>query len=113
MKREASNTDSRLLQQISELIAEQPAGARDRALARIEDTLTTGYARALELEAERWRLERRIAAVTEQLGAGEGGDRSEELALLARRRSHADGNLSVLRGLLASLRERANQLRAA
>ncbi len=27
---------------------------------RVEDTLTTGYARALELEARRTRLERRI-----------------------------------------------------
>ena len=38
-------------------------GASAPTLARLEDTLTEGYARALALEAERWRLERRIGEV--------------------------------------------------
>ena len=105
---------SRLLQDISALIAERPRGARERVLARIENTLTAGYARALELEAERWRLERRIASVAQDLASGRGGgDRQGEIASLARCRARADGDLSVLRGLLSSLRERANELRAA
>jgi hypothetical protein len=50
--------DDPMLEQIEELLtAEAPP------LARIEETLTEGYARALALEAERWRLERRIAQV--------------------------------------------------
>ena len=45
-------------QQIEDLLtAESPT------LARVEDTLTEGYARALAIEAERWRLERRIGEV--------------------------------------------------
>jgi hypothetical protein len=42
-------------QQIEELLS-----ADAPLLARVEDTLTEGYARAPAIEAERWRLERRI-----------------------------------------------------
>lgn len=42
-----------MLEQIEELL-----GAEEPTLARMEDTLTEGYAQALALEAERWRLER-------------------------------------------------------
>ena len=47
-----------MLEQIEELL-----GAEEPTLARMEDTLTEGYAQALALEAERWRLERRIGEV--------------------------------------------------
>jgi hypothetical protein len=78
-------------------------------LARLEDTLTEGYARALAIEAERWRLERRIGEV-----AREGrSDVSEELRSLGTRLTRADGELVELRSLLGTLHERARVLRKA
>jgi hypothetical protein len=74
----------------------------------VEHTLTAGYARALALEAERWRLERRIGEV-----AREGPTDFEELRSLGTRLSRADGELVTLRNLLARLRERARLLRKA
>ncbi len=68
---------------------------------RVEDTLTTGYARALELEARRARLERRIG---EEAAAPEPS--LPELSALSKERSRADGELERLRTLLASLRRR-------
>jgi hypothetical protein len=91
-------------QQIEELLS-----ADAPTLARMEDTLTEGYARALALEAERWRLERRIGEV-----AREGRtDIGEELKSLGTRLTHADGELSKLRSLLGTLHERARAARVA
>jgi len=91
-------------EQIEELLS-----ADAPTLARMEDTLTEGYARALALEAERWRLERRIGEV-----AREGRtDISEELRSLGTRLTHADGELANLRSLLGSLQERARVVRLA
>jgi len=91
-------------QQIEELLS-----ADAPTLAHIEDTLTEGYARALALEAERWRLERRIGEV-----AREGRtDIGEELKLLGTRLTYADGELAKLRSLLGTLHERARAVRVA
>jgi hypothetical protein len=88
--------------QIEELLS-----ADAPTLARMEDTLTEGYAKALALEAERWRLERRIGEV-----AREGRtDIGEELRSLGTRLTHADGELANLRSLLGSLHERARIVR--
>ena len=88
--------------QIEELLS-----ADAPTLARMEDTLTEGYAKALALEAERWRLERRIGEV-----AREGRtDIGEELRSLGTRLTHADGELANLRSLLVSLHERARVAR--
>ena len=88
--------------QIEELLS-----ADAPTLARMEDTLTEGYAKALALEAERWRLERRIGEV-----AREGRtDIGEELRSLGTRLTHADGELANLRSLLGSLHERARVAR--
>jgi hypothetical protein len=77
------------------------------SLDRIESMLTDGYAQALALEAERWRLERRLGEV-----AREGGDGArEELSSIGRRLNVADDELSKLRALLRSLRERARVVR--
>ncbi len=89
-------------EQIEELLS-----ADAPTLARMEDTLTEGYARALALEAERWRLERRIGEV-----AREGRtDIGEELKSLGTRLTYADGELTKLRSLLGSLHERARAMR--
>jgi hypothetical protein len=86
-----------------------------RALDEIEDTLTTGYAAALALEADRWRIERRITEIAAELG-GEADfelHRAEEMVTLAQRLSSADTDLIRLRERLALLREVADAARAA
>jgi len=91
-------------QQIEDLL-----NADSPTLARLEDTLTEGYARALAIEAERWRLERRIGEV-----AREGrSDVSDELRSLGTQLTRADGELVELRSLLGTLHERARMLRSA
>jgi hypothetical protein len=90
-----------LTAEIRALIAQPTA-----PLSVLEDTLTTGYARALELERERGRLERRLGEV---VAAGDG-----ELAQeLAERVASTDGHISRLRALLEKLRDRAAAARAA
>ena len=99
-----------LFDEINELLAAPASGADAPALARVEHTLTTGYARALALEAERWRLERRLGelATTPDLDDG-----SRERIDLAERLDEAAGELSRLRDLLEPLRTRASALRVA
>jgi hypothetical protein len=104
---------SHLFDEIQQLLAAPTGGADAPALARLEDTLTSGYAKALELEAERWRIERRMSEVAAQLRDERGLLRTDEIASLASRLSVADGELSRLRGLLESLRTRASDLRLA
>lgn len=102
---------STLLDEIQTLLSgpgPDPAGY----LAQVEETLTAGYARALALEAERWRLERQIGTVARELAEGEDPD-TDDLAALARRISTTDGDLARLRTLLGSLRDRARELRVA
>jgi len=104
-----------MLQQIEELLSAPASGASAPTLARMEDTLTVGYAQALALEAERWRLERRLGEVARTVG-GADPDVSrfaEELVLLAKRLTSADGELANLRALLGSLRDRARSMRRA
>jgi hypothetical protein len=91
------------------LLEAPPTGADAPSLHEVEHTLTAGYARALALEAERSRLERKIAAAATRLG--QGSTREPELADLGQRLSAADGALAHLRGLLSSLRARADELR--
>jgi hypothetical protein len=98
---------------IRTLLDAPPTGAGAPSLDHIEHTLTAGYARALALEAERWRLERKIADVAARLGEEVTDEDASELAHLGQRLSSADDDLSRLRGLLVSLRVRANEVRAA
>ena len=100
-----------LLSQIHALIA-TPTGDAS-ALARMEDTLTVGYAAALALEAERWRLERRIGEVASELAYDGRADVADDLAALARQMSDTDVEVVRLRAALASLRERASEARSA
>jgi len=99
-------------EEIQTLLESAPAGEDAPSLDDIEHTLTAGYARALALEAERWRLERRIAEVASELGSQPGESRHSELTDLGQRLSAADGDLSRLRELLSSLRSRADEVRA-
>jgi|SRR5215216_3628221 ABC-type phosphate transport system auxiliary subunit len=96
---------------ISSMLAAPPTGAEAPSLDEIEETLTAGYANALALEAERLRIERRIAAAAASLGAESGDPTTAELATLGKRLTAADGDLARLRALLSSLRLRADQAR--
>lgn len=92
------------------VLLDGPDAAPGQSLERLEDTLTKGYARALALEAERWRLERRIG----ELGADvrRGVERSgDEIAALAGRLSQASSRVTRLRSLLAALRQRTDAVR--
>lgn len=101
-----------ILADIEQLLAATSADGTGGELSTIEHALTSGYAHALALEAERWRLERQLGVLAADLSE-EGADaRVDELAQLARRMSAADGDLSRLRGLLAALRVRASALRS-
>jgi hypothetical protein len=84
---------------ISELIA-----APERDSERIDRTLTDGYAHALTLEAERWRLERRLSEAAQNLQPGDPAEKTVELSEIARRLDGYTGELGDLRGRLSELR---------
>jgi len=98
-----------LAARISALIDRDSNGSSELLLAEMEHTLTDGYARVLDLEGERWRIERRIAALARGLN---GGDGTGELRELATRLDSADAEAGRLRALLDGLRRQADQLRA-
>jgi predicted nucleic acid-binding Zn-ribbon protein len=95
-----------LLEQINALIS-----APTRDLEAIERTLTDGYAHALSLEAEKWRLEKRINEVAQGLQRGDTAKKARELATLAHRVEGSVGDLTALRSLLAELRRHAEAVR--
>jgi hypothetical protein len=101
------------MEQIQELLNAPTSGADAPTLARMENTLTEGYAHALALEAERWRLERRLGEVARSVEGGDGSSFVEELASLAKRLTSADGELTKLRSLLGPLHERTRSARLA
>jgi hypothetical protein len=94
--------DDMMLQQIEELL-----NADEPTLDTLESTLTDGYAQALALEAERWRLERRLSEVAREGGTSLG----DELSSIGQRLNVADDELSKLRSLLGTLHERARSAR--
>jgi hypothetical protein len=98
---------------IRSLLEAPASGAEAPSLDYIEHTLTAGYARALALEAERWRIERKIADVAARLGDEVTDEDASELAQLGKSLSSADGDLDKLRALLVALRTRADEVRAA
>ena len=98
--------------EIRSLLDAPPSGEEAPSIDDIEDTLTTGYARALALEAEHRRLERKISEIAAKLGQASTERRHSELASLGQQLSVADGDLTHLRELLSSLRTRAAEVRA-
>ena len=82
-----------------------------RNLDEIERTLTDGYAHALSLEAEKWRLDKRIAEVAQGIQRGDTAKKARELAELSKERDGHDGDLLALRGLLGELRRHADGVR--
>lgn len=101
-----------LLEQIDELLAEPSSKEEPATLARLERTLTDGYAYALALEAERWRLERRLSELAGELHEGNQELKTQELALLSNRLTSNASVLSGLRGTLTQLRARTTAVRS-
>jgi predicted nucleic acid-binding Zn-ribbon protein len=95
-----------LLEKINALIS-----APTRDLETIERTLTDGYAQALSLEAEKWRLEKQINEVAQSLERGDTATKARELAALANRVESSVGDLLELRSVLADLRRHADAVR--
>jgi ABC-type phosphate transport system auxiliary subunit len=106
----ALETIPALLEQIDELLAE-PA-EEPASLARLERTLTDGYAYALALESERWRLEQRMSELAGELDEGNQDLKAKELALLSDRLATNASMLSALRGTLTRLRSRTSATRS-
>jgi hypothetical protein len=102
-----------VIDEINELLATPRPEEAKPFLERLDATLTAGYAQALQLEAERWRLERKLGEVAARL-ADEGTQPPvDELLTLARRLTAANEGLTSLRALLTSLRERRAEVRTA
>lgn len=99
-----------LHEDIARLLGLPERGAGAPTLAALESTLTDGYAAALALEAERWRIERRLGEVARDAGHATS---ARELASLSQRLTTADTELARLRALLRSLQERARARRGA
>jgi hypothetical protein len=80
--------------------------------ARLEETLTDGYALALKLDAECTRLERSIGALAAEIDESSEAQ-ARELSRTARRLARSKRELVNLRGLLSSLRAEAAEARVA
>ena len=76
--------------------------------ARLERTLTDGYAQALTLEAERTTLERQVLRLSLELDAN-GEAMLTEVQELARRLHDCDESSERLRGELVRLKRRHSQ----
>ncbi len=98
-----------LRDQITELLSRPENGTGAPSVDAIESTLTDGYAAALALDAERWRIERQLGEVLR-----DGGDAAspQEVARLSERLDTAAGELAGLRSLLRSLQARRRLLRS-
>jgi hypothetical protein len=97
-----------LRERIAELLSLPENGAGAPSIDAIELTLTDGYAAALALEAERWRIEQQLGEVARD--AGDAAD-VREFARLSERLETADGELAGLRSLLRRLQARRRVLR--
>jgi len=86
-------------QRIAELL-----GRPDEDVERVERTLTDGYAHALTLEAERVRLERRLAEAVQALQPGDPEVKTVEVSELARLLRATAAELVDLRRRLRELR---------
>jgi len=100
-----------LLDEIDELLAEPTPSEKPATLARLERTLTDGYAHALSLEAELLRLQRRMTELAGELHDGNQEQKTEELVQVSRRMAGARTELETLRATLIQLRTRVRTAR--
>ncbi len=80
-----------------------PAGTELPPRADVEDTLTSGYAYALDLERERLRIERSLRALLRS----DARPHRNEVSELTVRLANADQELAGVRAMLATLRAQA------
>jgi len=99
-----------LLERISRLLKNRSADPGKPLVTEMEDTLTDGYARALQLEAERLRLERRIGELARSV---DGPEEADELKALAGRLRDVNVELERLRDRLGLLQKHLAAVRAA
>ena len=99
-----------LLERITGLLKNRSADPGKPLVTEMEDTLTDGYARALQLEAERLRLERRIGELARSV---DGPEEADELKALAGRLRDVDDELERLRNRLGALQKHLASVRAA
>jgi hypothetical protein len=99
-----------LLERITVLLKTRSADPGKPLVTEMEDTLTDGYARALQLESERLRLERRVGELAHSV---EGPREVDELKALAGRLGDIDRELEGLRGQLGALQKHLEAVRAA
>jgi chromosome segregation ATPase len=100
-----------LRDEIAELLRMPDDGVGAPSLDAIESTLTHGYAEVHALEAERWRIERRISEVARDAGDVSAHRVAAELTELSERLETADGELTRLRALLRNLQDRRRSAR--
>jgi hypothetical protein len=102
MAHELSSISARLEDLLSALERGDHPGS-----ARVEETLTDGYAWALKLDAECARLQGSIGTLAADLDRGASEKQARELSAAARRLARARRELAALRSLLSLLREEA------
>lgn len=101
-----------LLTDIRGLLEAPASGDEAPGLERLEETLTAGYARALALEAENLRLERRLGELVTTIARDASRIAADELGDVAHRLAACEGEIARLRELLSTLRDRAAAVRA-
>jgi hypothetical protein len=92
-----------LQKRIAELLSLPENGPAAPSIDAIETTLTDGYAAALALDAERWRIEQRLGDTTD----------AQERKRLSQYLEKTHAELAALRSLLRSLHARARAMRRA
>jgi hypothetical protein len=102
-----------VIEDILELLSAPRPSASKPFLERVDATLTDGYAHALQLEAERRRIELRISEVVAGLSDQTSHRHEPELVELSERLMTANADIASLRTLLTSLRDRRSELRSA
>jgi hypothetical protein len=95
------------------LLAAPSVGEGAPSLAALEHTLTAGYARAMALEAEQGRLRRRMTELAVSAADDDVESHASELRGHGARLRSSERELQQLRELIAALRTRAAQTRAA
>src|ERR1700752_470570 len=98
-----------LLDRIRLLLEQAPADPAVPILTELENTLTDGYAVALELEGERLRLVRQIGDLAHSV---KGPKQADELRAGAERLHEIDREFAGLREVLQELQRRVGSARA-
>jgi len=100
----------KLIEEIRNLLAVPEPEGSPVFLEHVDATLTAGYAHALQLEGERWRLQRRLGDVAAHSAERHPQNRADEFADVSKKLQATNEELSRLRALLCALRDRRSAL---